>query len=132
MKQDEYRKLLAEGARSKLNKTTKYRNKAIEVDGEKYDSIKESSRHADLKLMETAGIIERLERQVPYLLLPPQVRSDGLKEREVYYVADFVYYDNTLGRVVVEDVKSPITKTRDYIIKRKLMLSVHSVSIVEV
>ena len=43
-------------------------------------------------------------------------------------VADFVYVEN--GEKVVEDTKG--MKTRDYIIKRKLMLYVHKVRIREV
>ena len=128
----EYRKLLHESKTTRLSKTPKYRNKPQTINGDRYDSIKEASRHAELKLMEKAGEIERLERQMPFLLIPTQVRSDGAKEREVHYFADFVYYDNKLERLVVEDVKSRATKTKDYVLKRKLMLMVHCISIIEV
>ncbi len=50
-------------------------------------------------------------------------------EKAVTYRADFVYSDNA-GNTVVEDVKG--IKTKDYIIKRKLMLSVYGVRIKEV
>lgn len=49
-------------------------------------------------------------------------------ERAVKYKADFVYKEN--GETVVEDTKG--VKTKDYIIKRKLMLWVHGISIREV
>lgn len=133
MTPDEYRKLLHESKQNTLlSKVPKYRNKPHTINGDKYDSIKEANRHAELKLMEKAGEIERLDRQIPFLLIPAQVRIDGQKEREVHYFADFVYYDNKLQRLVVEDVKSRATKTKDYVLKRKLMLMQHAVSIMEV
>jgi hypothetical protein len=49
-------------------------------------------------------------------------------ERECSYVADFVFQEN--GKMVVEDTKG--VKTKDYIIKRKLMLYVHGIRIKEV
>ena len=51
-------------------------------------------------------------------------------EREVSYKADFVYFDIGLNKCVVEDTKG--FRTKDYIIKRKLMLFVHGIRIVEV
>jgi hypothetical protein len=76
---------------------------------------------------------------VKYILIPAQretVMKKGVPklgkviEREVGYVADFVYYDNQTKEVVVEDAKGYHTK--DYIIKRKLMLYVHGIKIREV
>jgi len=131
MTPDEYRKLLHENKTTSLSKS-KYRNKPKVINGERYDSIKESVRHAELKLLEKAGKIERLERQLGFQLIPAQVRSDGRKEREVQYFADFAYYDVELGRLVIEDVKSRATITKDYVLKRKLMLKVHNISIMEV
>ncbi len=133
MTPDEYRKLLHESKQNtKLGKVPKYRNKPQMINGDRYDSIKEANRHAELKLMEKAGVIERLERQVPYLLLPKLERSDNSWEREIYYYADFVYYDNKLQRLVVEDVKSRATVTKDYVLKRKMLLFFHNITIMEV
>jgi hypothetical protein len=95
-----------------------------------------------LKLMQSAGMIHGLTRQKKYVLIPAQREPDTvgkrggnikgkLLEREVSYIADFMYYDKD-GNVVVEDVKSPATKTKEYILKRKLMLYVHGIQIVEV
>ena len=56
------------------------------------------------------------------------MRRGKLLEREVSYVADFVYTEN--GKRIVEDTKG--FKTKDYIIKRKLMLHVHGIRIKEV
>ena len=49
-------------------------------------------------------------------------------ERPCTYVADFVYKEG--GKTVVEDTKG--FRTKDYIIKRKLMLQVHGIRIKEV
>lgn len=121
----------------------KYNNKKITVDGETFDSSKEYYRYRELLLLERAGKINGLQRQVRYQLVPPQYDpverysqktghrlKDGKKlvEHGVYYVADFVY---TLkdGTTVVEDTKG--FKTVEYIIKRKLMLKEHGIKILE-
>lgn len=109
-------------------KASKYGNKKVEVNGIAFDSKKEARRYLDLKAMEIAGQIRDLRLQVPYLLIPSQ-RIDGkVVEREVKYVADFVYEQN--GKTIVEDSKGH--RTKDYIIKRKLMLSVWGIRIREV
>lgn len=116
----------------------KYRNKKVVRNGITYDSKKEADRHAVLKLLERAGKIRELERQVKFVLIPAQYEPDtvgkrgGVKkgkliERECSYVADFVYEEN--GKKVVEDTKG--FRTADYKIKRKLMLYVHGIKIKE-
>ena len=88
-----------------------------------YDSKREAVRAAELHLLERAGKISDLREQVRYELIPKQ---EG--ERALHYVADFVYRQG--GETVVEDVKG--MKTREYVIKRKLMLHVHGIRIREV
>lgn len=106
----------------------KYRSKKTTIDGITFDSKKEANRYLELKLLERAGEISHLTRQVKYELIPSQ-RVDGkLVERSCSYIADFVYLEN--GETVVEDTKG--YKTPDYIIKRKLMLQVHGIRIREV
>ena len=118
---------------------SKYRSKKITQNGITFDSLKEYRRFCELSLLERAGQITNLQRQVTYLLIPCQYAPDiigkrgGVKrgkllEREVSYVADFVYTQD--GKQVVEDTKG--FKTKDYIIKRKLMLWVHGIKIKEV
>ena len=60
--------------------------------------------------------------------------TDGVRllERKVEYVADFVYTIIATGENVVEDTKSSATRTKEFIIKRKLMLAVHSIRVKEV
>ena len=120
----------------------KYRNTKLNIDGEIFDSIKELKRYQELRLMESAGEIKDLKRQVKYILIPTQREPDtvgkrgGIKkgrllEKECAYWADFEYKDKN-GNTVVEDVKSDITRTTEYRIKRKLMLYRYGIKIQEV
>lgn len=108
----------------------KYHNRKITRDGETFDSVKEYRRWCELKLMERAGVIKDLKRQVKFELIPSQRDSKTKKviERACDYVADFVYWKD--HQFVVEDTKG--FKTKDYIIKRKLMLWLHGIRIQEV
>ena len=101
----------------------KYKNKKIVVNGIQFDSKKEAKRYQELKMMEDAGEITKLERQVKFDLLPNQKDPDGkVVERKVQYIADFVYMKN--GIICVEDVKGYREggAYRVFVIKRKLML----------
>lgn len=117
----------------------KYHNRKVTIDGITFDSKKEAHRYQELKLLEKAGEISGLRLQEKYILIPAQHEPDtvgkrgGIKkgkliERECSYIADFVYQEN--GEIVVEDTKG--MRTKDYIIKRKLMLWVHGIRIREV
>lgn len=108
----------------------KYGNVKVVFDGEKFDSKKEARRWAELKLLQRAGQIEFLNRQVPFVLIPSQYddKTGKLIERAVTYNADFVYKEN--GDLVVEDCKG--VRTKEYIIKRKLLLYTHGIRIREV
>jgi len=109
-------------------KESKYGNKKVEVNGILFDSKKEARRYLELTALEAAGEIKNLRRQFKFLLIPSQ-RIDGkVVEREVSYVADFVYEQN--GETIVEDTKG--MKTKDYILKRKMMLFFLGVRIREV
>ena len=104
---------------------TKYRNRPTGG----YASVKEARRAAELKLLEKAGQIRNLREQVRFELIPKQG-----KERACSYVADFVYDelpDDSGFRclTIIEDVKG--IRPREYIIKRKLMLFVHGITIRE-
>jgi hypothetical protein len=112
---------------------SKYGNVKHEHDGMIFDSGRELIRYKALRLRELAGEIRNLRMQVPFLLIPKQKRDDGKAERECSYVADFAFEDIATGKLRVEDVKSePTRKTRDFVMKRKLMLFVHGISIKEV
>ena len=103
---------------------SKYNNTKIRVDGRLFDSKSEAARWQELCLLERAGEITELERQVEYELIPKQKG-----ERAVKYIADFRYVDHE-GKTVVEDTKG--VKTPVYILKRKLLLWAHGIRIREV
>ncbi|MBQ9303883.1 DUF1064 domain-containing protein [Butyrivibrio sp.] len=117
----------------------KYHNHKVERDGFIFDSIKEANRYSELKLLEQAGTIQNLQRQVPFELIPAQYEPDiigprgGVKkgkliEHKCTYVADFVYLKD--DKLVVEDTKG--MRLSDYIIKRKLMLYHLGIRITEI
>ena len=97
---------------------SKYHAKRIEIDGIKFDSMKEGNRYCELKLLEKAKAIKSLVLQPKFVLQPPFTNADGQKERAITYIADFMYYDNELGQVVVEDVKG--VRTDVYKLKKKM------------
>lgn len=121
----------------------KYGNRKVYVDGKVFDSVKEYRRYTELKLLEAAGVISDLRWQVRFELIPAQYETirnysktgkrlkDKQKcvERAVEYIADFVYTD-TDGCEIVEDTKGK--RTKEYIIKRKLMRYLKGITIQEV
>ena len=117
----------------------KYHAKKIRSGGEVFDSLKEYRRWTELTLLQRAGEITGLQRQVKFLLIPEQREPDikgprggiwkgKVIERPCVYVADFVYTEN--GQQVVEDAKG--VRTEVYKIKKKLMLERHHIRIKEV
>lgn len=118
---------------------TKYHAKKVQAGGQVFDSQKEYRRWLELSLLQKAGTISDLQRQVKFVLIPAQREPDTvgarggkikgkLLEREVAYYADFVYTQD--GKQVVEDTKG--LRTTEYIIKRKLLLWTHGIRIKEV
>lgn len=118
----------AHGAKSNpLRKRNKYGAERIG----RHASKKEHNRALQLRLMQRAGVISDLREQVSFELIPAQRDAESrLIERACRYIADFVYTDNETGKTVVEDAKG--VRTKEYIIKRKLMLEVHRIRIKEV
>lgn len=117
----------------------KYGSKKVKYDGHIFDSKREAMRYCELRLLERAGKISSLELQKVFELIPAQrepetmtktgkVKKGKVIEQAVKYIADFVYTEN--GETVVEDTKG--FKTKDYIIKRKLMLYVYGIRINEI
>ena len=99
-----------------------------------FDSKREARRYMDLWLMQRSGEITNLRTQVKYPLLPKQVHPDGTQERAIDYVADFVYEKD--GETVVEDSKgfrnTASAAYRVFVMKRKMMLYFHGVTVREV
>lgn len=113
-----------------------------------FDSKAEYTRWCELKLLERAGKITGLKRQVKFELIPAQreesteiykagpqkglPKPGAVIEKALSYVADFCYQMD--GKFVCEDVKG-CKKGAAYdlfVIKRKLMLKVHGIRVTEV
>ena len=107
-------------------KQNKYHNKKVIVDNIKFDSKKEARRYNELKLLEKAGIIKNLQRQVKYEL-QPSFKYNGKTIRAINYIADFVYEKD--GELIVEDVKG--IKTDIYKLKKKMLLYIFNIEIQE-
>ena len=106
----------------------KYRARKTEIDGITFASAKEGRRYTELKMLERAGEIQDLALQVKHTLIPSQRDADGKAVRPVFYVSDFEYTQG--GQKVVEDVKG--YRTKEYKIKKKLLLYVEGITIREV
>ena len=109
---------------------SKYHNSKITVAGERFDSQGEYNRWCELKLLEKAGRIRDLKRQVYFELIPAQYEIDEkgrrrLVERALGYVADYVYLED--GKTVVEDYKG--LQTEAFKIKKKLMLYLKGIKV---
>lgn len=115
--------------------------------GDVFDSKKEYNRWCNLRLLERAGKITDLNRQVTFELIPTQreestevykagpqkglPKPGAVLEQAVNYVADFTYYLD--GEYIVEDTKGYKRGAayQLFIIKRKLMLLVHGIRVKE-
>lgn len=119
---------------------------AQKTDG--YASKKEAERAAELRWLEQAGKIRDLKEQVKFVLIPPKYeeiprigkQGKPIKpkrrciERGLFYIADFVYIDCETGHTVVEDVKGYKggATYRVFAQKRKMMLEIYGIKVVEV
>lgn len=96
-----------------------------------FDSLKEARAYEQfvvmMKATDEAERVVSIEHHVRYEVIPKQPG-----ERAAFYEADFrvTYAD---GRVEVYDAKSAITRREPkYVLKRKLMLQVHGIKIIEI
>lgn len=109
---------------------SKYNSTKTQVDGITFDSKREANRYVVLKAMEKAGEISELELQKKFVLFPKQTDENGkLLERVCSYRADFCYKTKD-GKTVVEDAKG--MELEAYKIKRKAMLFLHGIRVVQV
>lgn len=89
------------------------KHKAVkrEYNGMTFDSGRELRRWQELELMQKAGAITCLRRQVAFVLAEsvtlPDENGNQRKKPDIRYVADFVYCDSGISRDIVEDAKSP-------------------------
>lgn len=135
-------------------KASKYHNKSTErvtASGAvlRFDSQKEAHRYDELAALERAGQIRDLRLQVDFTLQEAYTDSEGRRVRAIRYRADFSYRQKPNGQppstdmgelwdilemkwpLVVEDVKSRATRTKEYIMKRKMMKDRFNIDIQE-
>lgn len=128
-------------------KGQKYHNEKTEQHGIRFDSKKEARRYEALLARLRAGEIRKLRLQQDFTLQEAYTTTEGKRVRAIRYRADFCYderdyeAERTAAELgfpceswvpVVEDVKSRATRTKEYIIKRKLMLEKYNIEIREV
>lgn len=102
---------------------SKYAAVPTVVDGVRFASKREAQRYFELKMRLLAREITDLELQPKF---PVEVRG----KKVCTYIADFQYREN--GVLVVEDVKSPATKTPVYRLKKKLCEALYGIVVREV
>ena len=119
----------------------KYHNKKVQYDGIEFDSKKEMYRYIRLKSMQDEGLITDLRLQVPYEIIPAIYETTTVQlktktkevtkcvQRATHYLADFVYRDQD-GNEVVEDSKG--LRTKEYLLKKKMMRAFLGIAIKEV
>lgn len=120
----------------KSTRESKYGNKKTTVDGITFDSQKEARRYVYLKWAEDNGLIYDLRLQHEFTLQEAFTARGRKRTRAIRYKADFTYrighlqsrfavedYWLTLtpGTMVIEDVKSNPTRTKEYNMKKKMM-----------
>lgn len=131
-------------------KGAKYHNKPTERVTESgavlhFASQKEARRYDTLLLRLQAGQIRDLRLQVDFTLQEAYTDTEGRRVRAIRYRADFTYYrprilkyatipDFNTGEweMVVEDVKSKPTRTKEYAMKKKMLKDRFGIDITEV
>ena len=136
-------------------KASKYHNKPTERVTPSgavlhFDSQKEARRYDQLIALEQAGQIRDLRLQVDFTLQEAYTDTEGRRVRAIRYKADFTYYEPPDRKLyvshapwyaeqsglpwvlVVEDVKSRATRTKEYLLKRKMLKDKLGIDITEV
>lgn len=121
---------------------SKYRNRKTVFDGITFDSVAEAQYYQKLKAMENDGVVSDIRRQVAYQLLPDlyeehevqlKTKTKTVRKRVqqgTKYIADFVYTDRATGETKVVDVKG--VRTKEYLLKKKMMRCLLGITIIEV
>lgn len=121
---------------------SKYHNRKTVFDGITFDSVAEAQYYQKLKAMENDGVVSDIRRQVAYQLLPDlyeeyevqlKTKTKTIRKRVqqgTKYIADFVYTDRATGETKVVDVKG--VRTKEYLLKKKMMRCLLGITIIEV
>lgn len=135
---DTQAQVMAKMAVQEVKKRSKYGNRKVVRDGIKFDSEREAARFGELKVLRAMGKIRNLRLQANFTLVEGYTTIEGKRIKPMAYRADFVYERATdpdrNGTVYwlreVEDAKG--TKTKDYLLKKKLMQDKYGIMIREV
>lgn len=135
---DAQAQIMAKMAVQEVKKRSKYGNRKVVRDGIKFDSEREAARFAELKVLQAMGKIRNLRLQANFTLVEGYTTIEGKRIKPMVYRADFAYERATEpdcnGAVYwlreVEDVKG--AKTKDYLLKKKLMQDKFGITIREV
>nr|DAO28415.1 MAG TPA: Endonuclease [Caudoviricetes sp.] len=117
-------------AQQEQKRQAKYKNAPEKRAGVRFDSKKEARRYDELLTMLRAGIISDLRLQPQFTLQESYCTEIGERVRAVRYTADFSY--RVGGKLIVEDVKSTATRTKEYLRNKKFMRSKFGIDIQEV
>lgn len=113
----------------------KYHADPVHVDGVRFASKKEAARFLELRLWEKHGHIDALECHPVFPLHVMELWRSGAPSVITtvgHFTADFRYTSLVTGEIVVEDVKSPATKTTAYRLRKRLVEAIHGITVVEV
>ncbi|MDH5797080.1 MAG: DUF1064 domain-containing protein [Paracoccaceae bacterium] len=103
-------------------KGNKYGAKATVVDGVRFASMKEAKRWVQLSLMEKAGEIRNLRRQVAIPMIGQIAPMKTRSGKQMRMTVDFAYEDRRRGwTTVYEDSKGK--PTRDYEVRRAAVMA---------
>lgn len=135
---DAQAQVMAKMAVQEVRKRSKYGSRKVVRDGIKFDSEREAARFGELKVLRAMGRIRDLRLQVNFTLVEGYKTIEGKRIKPLVYRADFTYERATEpdcnGTVhwlrEVEDAKG--MKTKDYLLKKKLMQDKYGITIREV
>lgn len=97
-------------AMERTGRRSKYGNTKVKADGYTFDSKAEYARYCELKLLEEAGQIEDLRVHPSFVIMDGYTEPNtGKKIRTRRYEADFRYWNEDTGQMIVEDVKGKRT-----------------------
>ena len=123
---------LATGESTTVIRANKYGAQVTTVDGVRFDSKREAARYLELKVLLRGGAISALELQPKYPIQVVELTDRASLVDCGAYHADFRYVDEVTGELVVEDVKTPVTSTTAYRLRKRLIEAIHGITIREV
>ena len=108
------------------HRRSKYNNRRFKDSEGTWDSEKERKRWTELRMLESVGKIQELQKKVSFELIASSFKNHK-RLRPIVYIADFVYLE--AGVKVVEDTKG--FRTKAYKLKRRLMWEKFGIDILE-